>query len=242
MLKLEGQIDRGDLHFKDTVLDGITAVGCGLSVDEEKRSTFDDCRFSKISAKKCVMGFPIFRRCTFRNVKSDFLGCYGTLFLECKLEGVISGVNFALTTEWVPYSDLLNNERIQAGLESIQVTRQRIAFENLAEAGRARYCLDVRDAIIADVLFNDEAIVPKVLFNRGQCVIYKGSKLQEKLRAIFRAVKDRGLQSAFLPALSRSQTVYLRSLESEGAAERIGEIKSLLAGQDIDLIEEPLCS
>lgn len=226
MLKLEDKIDRGDLHLRDTVIDGITAVGCGLSVHEEKRSTFDDCRFSKITAKKCVMGYPIFRRCTFNTVKSDFLGCYGTLFLECKLEGIIDGVNFALTPIARPISEK---------------GRQRLTDANLSLASEVKWSLDVRNAILAGAGFNDEAIVPKVLFNRGQCLIYRGTDLQEKLIRAFKSVQDRGIQRALVPPPNRKATVHLVTLEAEGAMDRIEEIKQIVLESGLEVIEEPLC-
>ena len=223
-LTLEDTIDRGTLHVRDANVKGVRAICCGLSIDTRRRSTFENCTFTNIHSTKCSVGYPIFRNCTFAGSKG-VLFAYGALFLECRLQGVITGVSFALT----PLT------------EHDSKVKFRILKENLELAASAKFCIDVREATLPNVGFKDEALVSRVLFKRGQCVIYRGSELKPKLTGAFHSTSDRRLQSVLFPPLSDKDTLLLTSLYNSAPPARVDEIRSIVDPLGIEVLEEPLC-
>jgi len=229
IVTLNNQSDWGGLVVRDRRLGPIKAMGCGLSVGpkgHKKRSYFENCTFSDVKADRCVVGHPIFRNCTFRNVKTDFLHCYHALFLACKLEGIISRVNFGLQAK----SDLASS-----------TIDPKLKKENDRLLSEVPFSLDVRDAILADVAFDGEEIIPYVLFNPGQCAIYRGEMLSEKLSALGQGILDRALQKAlFCVSPSKNDRLAMVSLEAIGASERVSELREIVSKEGIELIDHPL--
>ena len=223
-LHLEGTTDRGTLHLKDATIQGIRALGCGLSVGVERRSTFENCTFTNIHPSKCVVGYPIFRNCKLGPLKTH-LFLYGALFLECKLQGVIKGGNFGLVPRWP----------VSSG------ERRRILNENLALLESARFSLDFREAVLGGTGIWDEALIRKVLFKRGQCLIYRGIGLRSKLKSAILETKERGIQAGLLPPLDEEPGLHLVCLEGTKGADHVAEIKRKVESLDIEVLEEPIC-
>jgi hypothetical protein len=228
-LTLDNQHDTGGLVVLNRDFGPIRAVGCGLSVGPKgfkKRSYFENCSFSDVRAESCVIGFPIFRQCVFSNVKADFLSCCCALFLACRLEGVIAGVNFGLQPKVDPTSTFVD---------------PKLREESERLLSQVPFSLDVREAILAGVGFWGEEIIPYILFNPGQCVIYRGEDIEQKLTALGRGISDRALQGALLSASCRKQErMAMVSLEASGASERIDELREIVSRVGIELIDHPL--
>lgn len=228
-LKLLDRRDAGDVRLSGVALGPILAEGSALSVGKQRRSIFERCSFTDVQAEKCVVGFPIFRECIVKNLRADMLRCYGALFLQCTFRGNVRRVTFGLCPEREPIDEL---------------TKQRIVSENDSLLRSAKYCLDVREAILSDVGFDGEGIASRVLFGRGQCAIYRATDLSERLERLRKSIgrhKDRAIQMAlFSPLVFPGESLQLVSMETCGATERIGELSALLQSEGIDLIDEPL--
>jgi hypothetical protein len=209
----------------------VIAENCALSVGKDGRSYFERCHFQDVKAKKCIIGFPIFKDCVFKNVRSDFLRCYGALFLQCKLEGHVNGLTFGICPEREPIDE---------------ATKSRIAAENADFLKSAKYCLDIRNSILVDCAFEGTSIARRVIFEKGQCAIYRAENLAEKmlkLRDYAKSVKDRSIQMALLsPIVSPGEEIQLVSMETCGTTERIDELKNILHKGGVELIDQPLVS
>jgi hypothetical protein len=229
IVTLNNQRDTRGLVVRDRHFGPIKAVNCGLSAGPKgpkKRSYFENCTFSDVKADRCVVGFPIFRNCVFRNVKTDFFDCYCALFLACKLEGIIDGVNFGLQPKLDPVSSTID-------------PRLKEEYERLLS--EVPFSLDVREAVLANVVFWGDEIVPYVLFDPGQCAIYRGEKMSEKLEALGRGISDRALQGALFGASPRdNEQLAMVALETFGASERVSELREIVSKEGIELIDHPL--
>jgi hypothetical protein len=222
---LNSSVDKGGLRLAGLKLGPLSAEGSFLSIDPLNRSVFENCEFSSVKAKKCVVGFPVFRHCVFRNIESDFLRCYGAIFLECKLEGRIRRVSFGVCPE----------------LEAIDdAKKKRVSQEASKLLGTSKHCLDVRDAILSDVGFYGEDIARRVIFNKGQCALLKGEGMPEKLEVLAKKTKDRALQMALFTLIAPGTSLHLVSMETCGTTERIEELRKILSEVRVELIDEPI--
>ena len=228
-LTLDNKNDMGGLVVRNRDFGPIKARGCGISVGPKgfkSRSYFENCTFSDVRADSCVLGFPIFRNCVFRNVKTDFLDTYRTLFLACKLEGIIARVMFGLQPKLVLTSSVIDPKLME---ESKRLLSQ------------VPFSLDVRDAVLVDVGFFGQEIIPYILFNPGQCVIYRGENITEKLTALGRSISDQALQGALLGCSCRKhERMAMVSLEGCGASERVSELREIVSSVGIELLDHPM--
>jgi hypothetical protein len=223
-MDLNSVVDKGGAHALGARIGPMTASGSVLSPSPLSRTSFENCAFSDVKVRKCVMGFPIFKSCTFRNVESDFLRCYGAVFLECRLEGRIRGISFGICPE----------------LEAIDEAKKKSAAkEAMAMVKSSKYCLDVREAILSEVGFYGQAIARKVIFSKGQCVLFRGKDMPQKLESLAKNTKDRALQMALFTVVAPGESLHLVSMETCGTTERVDEIRSLLSKVDLEVLDEP---
>jgi len=224
--KLIARCDEGGLHFRGSAFGDLECERCVLSLRPSPRSVFEGCTFGSISAHECTIWFPAFRSCVFRDVRADFLACYGASFVECVFEGVLNGINFGFT----PHA-----------LATTRDVASQIYAENRKMDESGAFAIDVRSALLANVAFDGEDIVPRVIFRPGQCLIYRSSGLHAKLRQLIESVPDQGLRMGLLPPVDPKQSVHLVTLDAGGAGERVPELRRLVEQLGVEVLEEPLC-
>jgi len=227
-LTFRNEHDRGGLLVRNRHFGPIRASGCGLSAGAKGRknpSRFEKCVFSDIRADRCVVGNPIFVECVLRGVKADFLNCRNALFLECSFEGKIDGVKFGLEPRSDPESPAPD---------------PKLLAEYKRLLSKVRFGIDVRKALLLNVDFDGEEIIPYVLFQSGQCAIVRGRELRKKLRPIADSISDPVIRNVLYSAtVCEGQNSALLVLEGSGASERVSELREVVSRGGIELIDQP---
>ena len=224
-LKLRSHVDEGLLRIVGAHFGPVDCELSGLSMSPAHRSVFEDCSFANVRVRKCTVGFPVFRRCVFDGLRADCLACYGAAFVACRFSGLISGVNLGVDPGALPISPSQARE---------------LYAENERLQQACPFAIDVREAVLSDVGFVGPEIARRVLFHPGQCIIYRGSDLQLKLRRALQETADPGLQMALLPPVSPDHDLHLVALERGGSGERLPEIRRIVAAAGVEMIEESM--
>jgi len=189
MNKLACKVDHGTLRFSNHEFADYSLEACGLSLGWDHRSVFEECTFTRIKAKKCSVGIPIFKRCRFVDISADDNGVflYGAGFSECVFSGVLRNVVFDFMCDQIPMQP---DKKRRA---------EQVQKENLELAARSAFTIDLRSAAIDKVaICKGDLAVPYVRCERGQAVILKADNLFEKLVELGRAESNQAKGDFFL--------------------------------------------
>ena len=187
------------------------------------RAYFEDCSFSKVRLSKCVLGHPVFVRCTLRDVRADFLMVESVVLRECVLEGRIQNVNFmSSSTLDPPY-------------------REQLETENEAILQGAKFWLDVRATESLDVWFHGQEWASRVMFRRGQCLILRGSDLAARAARAYTTIQDPNARLALFAVKEQHAAVqaWLHRL-SPGELPILPSVRAVCSRFGIETVEEPI--
>ncbi len=226
-IDLEQQHDWSKLSLKGRKFGPVRVAACALGNGYPGWTRIEDCSFRHVKAVRSSLHAVVFRNCDFERIHSDFTHTYTTLFLECRLRGRITGINFGIkvTEPFVPVAHLAA-----------------YAEEHRRLLSTARYCLDVREAVLENAGFVGEEIAKRVIFAPGQCVIYRAEGLAGRLDRIVKRVLHSPLLHAFATWVRDGERIALGNLHPKMECIRLEEVLNLAHAEGIEVLETSLVS
>jgi hypothetical protein len=222
-MKLVRQVDHGTLRIHGEHLTGLSFDMCSLSLGTSTRSVFEDCTFSDVRIRKGLVGFPVFKRCRFEDVRADASGLnlLGAAFSECVFVGILKYVTIGLRAESVATYDKAKARSFQA--------------DNLKLARTSSFAIDVTAATLDSSCFLGEEIIPFIRCSRDQALVLASDDLYEKLGRLGKAEANPSISSFFFRAgvLPSSRQCVARL--GEQALAHLPEIETKLEGEHITL-------
>ena len=219
--------DFGKLEFRNQEFTGYSFEACSLSMGLDRRSIFEGCTFRDLTAKKCTIGYPVFVRCRFENLRASREGqlVYWAGFSDCVFKGLIRNLAIGINIMPAPTQDTARARHINR--------------ENILLAAQTGTAIDARDAVLEHSSFRGEAIIPFVRCRCGQAVILKAENLFEKLVALGRAETDRTKSDFLLGAGVLPGEHSIIATIQDGVRDRFGEIEDQLCQNGIEVVHYP---